>query len=1266
MKWLDATHLESWATRISARVRLSEIVAQLVRASAASISAFDFPNGDSAQRPGYDGRLTAIPSDNYQAFMPEGESVWEFGTRADFYGKANEDYQNRTDSPGSGVETAQTTLVIVTPRIWDRAHPTRAEWEASKRSEGIWKNVRAIDAVALEAWLDLCPAVAASIAREIVGTLPGKGALSTEEYWREYSTQFQPTLREELLTSGRQSQVKEMLQALMGSAQIHRWQGDSIGEVIGFLAASVRTADESIRKFLESRILLVESRDAARQLAGIPNLIFVVKDEAAELTGMLATDHPVILPLGRESIRDASAMRLARPSAVEVSDALKLMGFAVPDCERIALECDRSVTILARRIPSAIAKRPTWHSETALIPALIAGAWDKASKADCSIIAALAGEGYEAYEKRIRGLRQHEDAPLETVGTVWAVRAPVDVFVNLAQLLGDEHFLALQEAVHGVFGHLDPALDLPVERRPFADLHGVALPHSAWLREGLANSLLITAAIGKSCGLQIGGASPQEWVNRVIQDIPGLRDDVRIIASLSRELPLLMEAAPDPLLFALGRLLEGDGVKILPIFQDKRGQFFLFARSPHTGLLWALETIAWDPAYLSRVCVVLTKLSRIDPGGELNNRPLRTLKEILRAWMPGTYAPLRQRLGVLDEVSREDSSVGWKLLVELLPKHDSGGITRKPQYRDAGASLREPLTNGVVLETFHQIIRRAVKLAGYDSDRWRTLLQGIHEFAEDDRQFVCSEFEKSIDHITAVERAALWESVSDIVRHHRAYSSTDWAMRDESIQRLETILEKLKPSDPVLEALWLFEERFPPLRNWNSSTALEEVEELRKSAVRKLADIGGADAVIQLGCRAKAPRYVGFAAGYVFDSVAEIKVLEISALHHAGLDSSFASLLSLAALNRFGAAWSDAVRLSTIEDHLSTDQIIALVLSWPHERTTWDFIDELGKAVSDAYWQSRTPWGIQGGPNDLSYAVERYLAVDRSELVVLGMAIKAEKIAGPLLLKVLDQFERRIEDSPDILRNQSIDFDLRQIFEALQEQPDINEEEIARREYRYLPLMREPRGSKSSSRSLAIEKLMAKNPGFFVQILCDVFFPASERGTERPEPTEQARARANTGWMLLDAFMTIPGLDQNQLNRDILRDWVSIVRKLSTEKDRQAIADQRIGAMLAHVPADPGDHIWPLRGIRDCLEDWKSDQIEKGIEIERMNMRGATFRGPRDGGEQERALARDLRENAKMLDQWPRIHRLLLGLADRWERAADHEDILAKQIELRE
>ncbi len=82
------------------------------------MSDYDFPTDDSAQRPGYDGRLTANPAHGFEQYLPGGNSVWEFGTTENILEKINEDYETRTTTPGEGVVPAETTLVLVAGRSW--------------------------------------------------------------------------------------------------------------------------------------------------------------------------------------------------------------------------------------------------------------------------------------------------------------------------------------------------------------------------------------------------------------------------------------------------------------------------------------------------------------------------------------------------------------------------------------------------------------------------------------------------------------------------------------------------------------------------------------------------------------------------------------------------------------------------------------------------------------------------------------------------------------------------------------------------------------------------------------------------------------------------------------------------------------------------------------------------------------------------------------------------------------------------------------------
>ena len=1268
MKWLEARHLTSWAERIDARIRLSEIIAKLVRASAAGISAFRFPTGDSAQIPGYDGRLTAIPADEYREFLPEGDSVWEFGTTTDYYDKANEDYAKRTGAPGDSVDMSQTTFVFVTPHVWSRNNPTLTEWVAQKRNEHQWKDVKALDAVGLESWLELCPGVAATVAREIVGNLPITGALSTDEFWKEYSTQFQPPLTEEVLLAGRKEQSQSVIQMLTGSGQVHRWQGDSLGEVLAFTIACIRKSEAEVRNFLETRTLLVESKDVARQLAGSPHLIFAVRGEAVDLAGMVSENHPVIVPLGRDSLRSADATRLKRPSTFEMAQALRTMGFTEEQSQRTARECDRSVTILARRIASAVAKLPSWHQHIALIPALLAGAWDSASPADRAVVVRLAqGAEYTDYEAELRPYLRSEDGPLEREGTVWAVQAPVDVFVHLAPLLGNEHLELLGAVARDVFGELDPALNLALEDRPFAQLHDAVRKHSNWLRDGLANTLLILAALGEKSGVQLlDGRTPQRFVNDLVNSIPGLRNDHRVIASLSHELPLLMEAAPDPLLGALEHLLRGDGLGMQPIFQDSRDHSALFAHSPHSGLLWALELIAWDPEYLSKTASILARLARIDPGGSLSNRPINSLRDIFIAWHPATNASLRQRLAVLDQILQEEASVGWKLLVLLLPKGtDFVGDTLRPRFREAGASEREVVTNGVVLETYNEIIQRALRMSGADPDRWEKVLDLLHAFPKAAQDATINQLETAVRQMPADTQASLWQFLNKIIRHHRAHPDTNWAMQSPQIERLEAVAKIVAPVDPVRESLWLFEERMPEIPFTSAEKIWDDVEHLRRDAVAQIWYEKELAGVIELASLAEAPRYVGFSLGHVVTKLEEaIEVVSSNIIYERSFQT-FAALFSMVMLERFPGAWLDIIRTRYAAGTLSAEQMVSLTLAWPHRRPTWTYIELLGEPVSTRYWESRVPWGLEGDQADIEYAVQHYLNANRAELVVEGLYPKIREVSSALILATLDQFENRISTTPNLLRTQAIDFDLQQIFAVLQERTDIPLSEIATREYRFLPLLRDNVGIRGDSRSLVLDRFMAENPEFYAGVLCDVFRPAAERGKDR-NLTEQQQLRARFGWTLLEGFTLIPGFSGNQIDINTLQSWVADVRKLASENDRLAVAEQKIGNLLAHSPEDPADHYWPHETIRRCLEDWRAEEIERGIAIERFNMRGVTARDPRAGGKPEHELAAELRQTASHLSQWPRTQGMILNLAQSWEESAKREDLRMRQEEMRE
>ncbi|MGH1557402.1 hypothetical protein ACRAWD_05365 [Caulobacter segnis] len=206
--------------------------------------------------------------------------------------------------------------------------------------------------------------------------------------------------------------------------------------------------------------------------------------------------------------------------------------------------------------------------------------------------------------------------------------------------------------------------------------------HSRFLRKGLAQTLLQIALLHEEAHLDVPHKTPQAYVDDLIANLPGLKADASLMASLRDELIVLAEAAPDPFLEALEHLLEGEQPKALALFAESGDTF---GRSgAYTNVLWALEALAWSPDLFARVALALVRLAEIDPGGRYANRPKSTLRSIFLLWNPGTNASWDDRRDVLEVLLATSPKVGWHTAPGYparpsghLPRHGSAQAARR-------------------------------------------------------------------------------------------------------------------------------------------------------------------------------------------------------------------------------------------------------------------------------------------------------------------------------------------------------------------------------------------------------------------------------------------------------------------------------------------------------------------------------------------------------------------------------------------------------------
>ena len=848
MKWITATSLGQWAETAQAKNNFPGLVGDLIRASAPHISAYRFPTGDKGQVRGFDGNLLAQEA---PPFVPGGESIWEFGVTKDYEGKANDDFNSRVETVDAATR-ATTTFVFVTPQTWNKGNKKITDWLQDKRDLNEWKAVEFIDGSMLESWLDKHPAVAARYAREVLKTAPPTGALSTDEFWEDFSTRFNRPLVEDVLLCGREQQVEELLRRLSDSIGRVSFAADSPDEVVAFVIAAIRKAEPSQRFFLESRAIVVDSLEAVRHLVTMDGLIFLPRGQARSAVGRLGSKGMTVVSVGAADV-PGSEILLPRPNMSTLGKAFAGMGYTEAEGYELARKCGRSLAVLARLEPSGARERPEWMAlGEDLIPALLAGAWKSSAPADLAIVIAMgAVVDYDAFEAPLRNFTILKDPPLDKVDDIWKLRASVDAFVNLGHLIGQAHLDRFRAAATEVFGRVIPA---PKPDDLFRHPGNQDELHSSWLRDGLMTTLLHIATLHGQARLTIPNMTPQEYVDSIVRDLPGLSTDYRLLASLQDNLSLLAEAAPVPFLEALEHLLEGDVNALRPIFSEDTSMFS--PRSAHIALLWALEVLAWNPATLLRVSMILARLAEINPSGYINSAPINTLSSIFLSWCPNTRANSRQRTAVLGHIVKHVPVIAWELLVKLLPKnYDAGSVTTKPKIREGDAPNLEVLTYSVVWENQSAIVKMAVQLAEGNPERLVTLIPCLSQFRPEPYQLSLGAIKDYLESAAIDDRIPVWEALRKEARRHRKFSQTDWAIKDDALASIEAIVEEFKPSNPMQLTRWLFDEWMP----WVSEVDevdLVGIEKARAASLKAVYAKDGVQGVMNLYKVAKLPNSV--------------------------------------------------------------------------------------------------------------------------------------------------------------------------------------------------------------------------------------------------------------------------------------------------------------------------------------------------------------------------------------------------------------------------
>jgi hypothetical protein len=1237
---VDATQLSKWAATRDAQARFPELVRRLLAATP-GITNISARSGEGVALPDWDGRADSAGT----AFLPAGSLRLELGVGTKTKAKADEDYEKRRSLPN----TKDLIFIFVTPRRW-RDGPS---WAEAKNQLNDFAGVRVLDADDLEGWLTATPAVHQWISEQL-GRKP-REAQTLEQWWEQFQARTKPTLPPKLFLTGRDSEmasVKEFLNGPPGSLAV---QADWRDEAVAFIALALAQIDSNAT----GPAVIVHSQavwDRMLSQPGRATLIPMFEDP--DLTVAREQGHHVISPLGRDQVVSGAPVVLPRPDRLGAIQAFEPATDAHDRAYRLAALARRSMPALVRKLASdQTFARPPWtdpQDAAVLAPLILLGSWTD-SEGDREVASKLTDQPWNVVERILLHWSATNDPPFVRTGNQWHLASSEEAFLVLGHLITRDDLSRWHELVVDLIAELDPTLDLSADERITAGLRGIHRAHSSVLRRGIAGGI---ALVGSHDDQRLNDTSTAaDHADSIVREILARANNDasgRTWWALSDVLPLLAEAAPNVFLDAVHEDLDSDGPVLTTMFQDQDRTSWFNTSSPHSGLLWALETLCWSSEYLLEATRALARLRAVDPGGRLSNRPLESLQSVLVGWIRHTEATLAQKEMAIDAICRELPDVGWALVEALWPSlHSASMPPHSPRFRDWSPDARSvPVTEW--LAYIHYLVQKGIDLADDRTDRWTELVGRIGSLPFSDRDELISALESFVsrDKPQGADQINLWERLRNETGKHRQFAHTDWAMADATLTRLEAIANTIEPIDSV--------ERFAHLFDWRPSLPDVDAHDfaayegalltLRKDAVETTLETASVDGLSDLAHRSPAPQHLGWVVGMVASDDLTPQLLSWLDATDEKLRVVAASWANYRLTREDGPAWLQST-LARSEMAVEARRT-ALALSAPPISLVWDVLDTTDPRLADAYWSQMRAWGVP--PSDTERAVLRLLAHDRPWIAIdiLSATMHPSNDANDLttviaLDIVCNVLDAALVADPSDAQSQTLGYELGLVLDYL-EARGVEQSALARYEFAFFRLLEHNRTPR------ALFSVLATEPGQFVDLVSRVY-----RGENEPERTldQKEVALAQHAWWVLHHWQDIPGRqDDGTIDGEHLTGWVRTARLAFADSGRTEIGDELIGQMLAASPVDT-DGAWPAEAVREIIEATGSRALESGLYTGVINNAGTTTRNVFDGGDQERAKAARYKDWSKQIAPgWPRTGRLLRKLAESYERDARRHD----------
>jgi hypothetical protein len=1220
MRFITTNDLEDWANRVDCKYNLPHLIRKLILATLdlKEIKAIQFSYGEDVQTGGYDGELETTSE---KIFIPLGESVWEFGTTNNKKGKADEDYEKRKQNPLDKNPSDVTYVNVNCKKYRDKK-----KWIGEKKKDNFWKDVRYLDAIDIEQWLELAPTVELWLAEKL--KKPTLGIYTVEEYWKLWSeNESLKIIPEILLGYSRLKEIEKVKSFLTNNEKVLYIKSITTDEAVAFPLAVFKVFDD----LSELDIVVIDNRESFNLFIQVDKPLKIVakfKLESIDLSSAVQKGHKIIIPISlADEVSSSEKIQLPIISRDTFEKGLQNMGIDSEQVRVLTKSSGRNVSVLKRLLKFDDRTKPRYIEKCNIkdiIPILLLNRFSEDRDGDIEIIEKLSGKTSAEYFQFLRILLNMEDSPVYFINGVWRLVSPTDTWLYLGKYITQHDFILFQEVCSVVLSEILHKYTLPVENRGnYYQTPQNRSKYSSKLKEGICESLVIISAFGNDYDMNSISNVPS-YIDNIVQKI--LEMDILVWRSLSSNLMLLSEASPEVFLKNLERIIKDKSIAAFFEVQES----FLHSSNDLAPLLWCLDILAWFPEHLIRVSIALNEIISISPNKfPTSNTPLSNLQSIYRTWYPQTNTDVEDRKKILEILIKKYPETTYGLLYSLVGNtHDTAFHTPRPKWR-LFSELREiQVTQREVYYMRGFCFDNIIEMSKGNIKRILSLVDLLDDIEWDKLDKALNVIETSLE-FYEIERNQIYHKFRKFIGRHRSYPTAHWALSNDILCQIENVAIKFKPND-VLSELYLFEEHHPEFiegrqgKDFNKHD--EEILSRRLKFIESIIDKYGINEVFKLAVNTEHSYIYGHVLA-ISDKLSyndkQIVYRQIESIEekHQYLVKEFIRISE----NKTSLQAQIEALENLMKFGLSTQGIVKFLNSLRGKIDLWKFISDLkSNEVAELYWKSQQGFLYTENKEELFYALDKLQEYDKpiTFLNTLGWggyvhkdSLTSEEILVNLEKISLTEYDDSSRFDHDHFRN---------LLDLLYSKNDYDIERGAKIEMKFIFVF--TGGGSYNPKPKNLYKLMSQKPEEYFGILSQVYLPnedelrEAERQKIKSDPIYQQILSA--GWEIFDSFNVVPSMQEDGcLNSEVLKKWVNEVRELALKNYRVEVTDNSIGKLLAKYPINIKENKGFPVEIYDVIEEIGTEEFKNAFRMQISNNLGLTTRGAFEGGDIERSKA---------------------------------------------